>query len=49
MGCAAKGTLFAVPDLLNDRAEGKERSHTGIAAATTLAFPAMAGRGWPGA
>lgn len=45
MGCAAMGALFALPVLLNDMAKGTGWSRTGISAAMTLAFLAMAGCG----
>lgn len=42
MGCAAMGALFALPVLLNGMAESTGWSRTGISAAMTVAFLAMA-------
>jgi MFS family permease len=42
MGCAAMGALFSLPVLLNPMAEATGWSRTGISAAMTIAFLAMA-------
>ena len=42
MGCVAMGSLFALPVLLTPMVEASGRSRTGISAAMTIAFLAMA-------
>ena len=42
MGCVAMGAMFSLPVLLNGMAEDTGWSRTGISAAMTVAFLAMA-------